>query len=431
MRGLMKTTPTLSKVRTVSGVTEYKLSNGLRVLYRREKAAPVVAVCVTFHVGSRNEAPGHTGATHILEHLLFKDSKKFNKKNKKAITDYLEWFGAKINASTWLDCTNYHELLPSEHAEAAIELEADRMRGSLFSDADLASEMTVVRNEYERSRNNPFELLEEEMWGAAFTEHPYRIPTIGLKEDIEGSTAKKLREFYDQYYWPNNATVAIYGDISAKDAEALVLKHFGPIPSSPEAIPEMTIVEPVQTESRAVSIAKPFGVSIVSLGYKIPEATHEDSPAVLALATILADGFSSRLQKKLVDTGLATDVSVSVPELRDPGFMTFTAQINEGVDLAKALTTMRKEILSVLKTPPDKQELARAVERILSHIAYDRDGVLTEVRAVSEAIAAGDWMLVYRAEEHIKAVRPSDILRVAKQYLVASGETSGILKNIA
>ena len=218
----------LKKIQTKYGVTEYRLANGLRVLYKEEKAAPVVAVCVTFHVGSRNEAAGHTGSTHILEHLLFKDSKNFNKANGKAITGHLDWLGASVNATTWLDRTNYFEFLPDTALEEALALEADRMRDSLFNDDDLASEMTVVRNEYEQGRNNPFELLDEEIMYKTFTKHPYRIPTIGTKEDIEHSTAAKLREFYDTYYWPNNATLSVMGNVPWKEVEKLVLKYFAP-----------------------------------------------------------------------------------------------------------------------------------------------------------------------------------------------------------
>ncbi len=423
----MKKPATLKKVRTAHGVTEYRLPNGLRVLYKRERSAPVVAVCVTFHVGSRNEAVGHTGATHILEHLLFKDSENFNRKNGKSITDHLEWFGAYINATTWLDRTNYFELLPREHMEEALELEADRMRGSLFSDADLASEMTVVRNEYERSRNNPFELLEEEVWSTAFIAHPYRIPTIGLKEDIEASTAKKLREFYDTFYWPNNATLTIFGDVSFREVEVAVLKHFAKIPSSTHAIPELTVIEPEQSGAKAVAIQKPLGISIASLSYKIPQATHADYPALIVFATILGSGYASRLQKRLVDTGLAVELSVSTPALRDPALASITLHLSEDVSPMKVHALVRKEIRALSTKAPKVDELARAKERILSQIAYERDGVFTEIRAVSEALAAGDWTLLYRLEKLIEKVKPRDISRVAKKYFSLSRETSGSL----
>ena len=419
----------MRKVRIVYGVSEYYLPNGLRVLYKRMTAAPVVAVCVTFHVGSRNEAKGHTGSTHILEHLLFKDSKKFNRKNGRAITDYLEWFGAYINATTWLDRTNYFELLPRERLEEALALEADRMRGSLFSAEDLKSEMTVVRNEYERSRNNPFELLDEEMMAIAYTKHPYRIPTIGTKEDIENATAEKLREFYDTFYWPNNATLAVMGDVSWKDVEKAVFKYFAPIPSSPRYIPTMDTVEPPQEVPCTVELRKPLGIAIASLAYKIPQGKHPNFPALLVLSMILGGGFSSRLQRALVDRGRAADVTVAIPALHDPGVLTLIAHVADRIPSKTVLADMRKEIQKLASKVPTQSELKYAKERILSHIAFERDGVFSEIRALSESIAAGDWTLGYRTEEMVRKVQSVDVLRVAKKYLKPSNETSGILLN--
>lgn len=417
----------LKKIRTAFGIEEYRLGNGLRLLYKRETAVPVVAVCVTFHVGSRNEAKGHTGSTHILEHLLFKDSKKFNRANGKAITDYLEWFGAYLNATTWLDRTNYFELLPKERLGEALELEADRMRDSLFSEEDLASEMTVVRNEYERSRNNPFEFLDEEVMAKAFVRHPYRIPTIGTKEDIEASTAKKLREFYDTFYWPNNATLAVMGDVPFLRVKALVTKYFGPIPSSPKRIPRMKTTEPAQRARRSIRLRKPGGVSIAELAYKVPQGTDADMPALVALSTVLAGGFSSRLTKVLVDTGLAADVSSAMPLLHDPGILSFTAHVADNAKPERVLALMRKEIADITRSPVSEIELARAKERLLSEAAYERDGVFKEIRAVSEMVAAGNWALGYRIEGSVKKLSPKDMARVAKKYLRPSGETSGVL----
>jgi zinc protease len=417
----------LKKIQSAFGVDEYQLPNGLRVLYKEEKAAPVVAVCVTFHVGSRNESLGHTGSTHILEHLLFKDTKHFNRDNGKSPSNYLEWFGAQWNATTWFDRTNYFELMPKERLEEALAIEADKMRNAAFSDEDLRTEMTVVRNEYERGRNNPFELLDEEVMAHAFDKHPYRIPTIGSKEDIENSTTTKLRDFYNTYYWPNNATLTVIGDVRWGLVKKLIEKYFVPIPRSPHSIPPMTITEPIQTKPKSVSLKKPFGVEIVQLGYKIPEGTHKDYPAVLATATILAGGFSSTFQKALVDVGLAADIQVYAFALYDRGFMSFIAHVADGVEPKRVLSRMRKEIALFVKSGPSKEELERAQERILSEIAMSRDGVLNDARAISESTAAGDWMLGFNIEKAIASMTIKEVQRAAKKYLVKTGETSGIL----
>ena len=419
----------MQKIRTIYGVTEYRLPNGLRVLYREIKTSPVVAVCVTYHVGSRNEAPGHTGATHILEHLMFKDSKKFNKKNGKSITDHLEYLGASMNATTSLDRTNYYELLPAERLAEALAMEADRMRGSLFTDADLLSEMPVVRNEYERSRNNPYEMLNETVMETTFSTHPYRIPTIGTKEDIEHSTAATLRTFYNTFYWPNNATLAVFGDARRPDLEAMVVKYFGSIPSSPNSIPTMNTVEPAQMKHRTCTIQKPVGISIVELAYKTPPCNHEDYPAIATLVTILAGGFSARLQRSLVDSGLASDIHIMLLPTIDPSSTSLIVSLAGKTKPETVLSMIRAEIASITKDGVTHPELRSAKTRILGQLSQERDGAMNEISTVSEAIAAGDWTLAYRGETQIKAVTRKDVQRVARTYCIQSQETAGILIN--
>lgn len=418
----------ITKVRSAFGVQEYKLSNGLRVLYKHDTGAPVVAVCVTFHVGSRNERPGVTGSTHILEHLLFKDSENFNKQNGNPIMDYLERFGALMNASTWLDRTNYYEVVPKENFTKALAMEADRMRGSLFNDTDLSTEMTIVRNEFERSRNNPFELLDEEVMYEAFKVHPYRIPTIGLKEDIEGSTAAKLREFYDIFYWPNNATLSVFGDVPWKEVEKAVCKYFGPIKASSHQIPRLKVKEPAQKSPRSAYIKKAMGVSIAKLTYKVPDGRHKDYAAVYVLTAILAGGFSSRLQQALVDKGLASDIGSFCMPLFDPGFAALTAQCVPNLAPKETLAAMRKEVALLAAKGVTKEELLRAKERVLSDAAKERDGVFTETSVTSEAIAGGDWTLAYKFPKEVSKLTTKDIQRVAKKYFTPKQETSGILE---
>jgi zinc protease len=417
----------LKHVRTEHGISEYVLGNGLRVLYKRDVSAPVVAVCVTFHVGSRNETKGVTGSTHILEHLLFKDTDTFKKSTGNQITDYLEWFGAMINATTWLDRTNYFELLPKERMREALELEASRMRCSLFNDDDLKSEMTVVRNEFERSRNDPFEALDEAMWAAAFTKHPYRIPTIGTKEDIEASTAQRLREFYDTYYWPNNATLAVFGDAEFVDVERSVIEYFAPIPRSRGEIPPMLTIEPEQTKPRRVVVARSSGIEATTLAYKAPRGAHADFALLSVLASILTDGLSSRFQRRLVDTGLATSVSQFSHPLFDPGWISFTAHVTSQPQ--KVLDTMRAVIAEVREHGVTEDELLRAKERIRNDMASAQNGVFAEIRMVSEAVAAGDWRLFYEQVASLDTIELRHLEAAAQIYLVPEKETAGILRN--
>ncbi len=211
-----------------NGLEELRLAaNGLRVLLMPDQAVPVVAACVVYHVGSRNEAVGHTGATHLLEHLMFKGSRKFNPADGRPIARALERVGAAFNATTWFDRTNYYETLPVEHLELALELEADRMRGALLRGEDLASEMTVVRNEFERGENDPFDVLLKQSFAMAFREHPYHHPTIGWRADIENAAIERLRHFYDTFYHPNNASLVLVGAFDRGEALELIARHYG------------------------------------------------------------------------------------------------------------------------------------------------------------------------------------------------------------
>ncbi|MBD0370788.1 MAG: insulinase family protein [Pyrinomonadaceae bacterium] len=221
------------------GIEEYRLGNGMKVLLVENRVAPVVTVMVVYRVGSRNEATGYTGATHLLEHMMFKGTPTFNKTNKTQIAATLQRIGASFNATTWYDRTNYFETVPSDQMELAIKLEADRMRNSYIADEDRQSEMTVVRNELERGQNEPSEVLDEAVYAAAFREHPYHHPTIGWRADVEGVPTARLKEFYDTFYHPNNATTILVGDFERTRALELITKYFGAYEGSTKPIPEV------------------------------------------------------------------------------------------------------------------------------------------------------------------------------------------------
>src|ERR1051326_2777964 len=236
-----------TKITAYEGITEYQLdANGLKVLLMPQRAAPVVAFMVAYRVGSRNEAVGHTGATHLLEHMLFKGTPTFNKERRTQVAATLQRGGADFNATTWYDRTNYFETVPSDALELAVHLESDRMRNSFIADEDRRSEMTVVRNELERGQNEPMVVLDEAVYAAAFREHPYHHPTIGWRADVENVPTARLKEFYDTFYHPNNATAIVVGDFERGSALELVNKYFGSLPASPAPIPEVYTDEPRQ-----------------------------------------------------------------------------------------------------------------------------------------------------------------------------------------
>jgi zinc protease len=249
-------------IKEKAGIREFRLkANGLRLLLFPNRIAPVVTFAVVYCVGSRNEAVGYTGATHLLEHLMFKGTPRYNRERGTAIAAVLEALGARFNATTWFDRTNYYETLPSARLEVAVRIEASRMRGSLIRDEDRQPEMTVVRNEFERGENSPFQVLYKHTFATAFREHPYHHPTIGWRSDIESVTTARLKEFYDVFYHPNNATAMVIGDFEEKEALAKIARRFGSIPPSASPIPEVHTVEPPQEGERRFTVRRSGPVS--------------------------------------------------------------------------------------------------------------------------------------------------------------------------
>src|ERR1700691_1023911 len=293
-------------VKSLGGIDEYRLdSNVLTVLLAADHSAPVVTFEVTYRVGSRNEVTGTTGATHILEHMMFKGSENYNDPKGNSVKQYLERVGGQFNANTSVDRTTYFATVGRENLEGYTAIEADRMRNLWLHEADRQSEMTVVRHEYERGKNDADHVLLEEVTAAAYVALPYHHPTIGWKSDIEHVPITKLHDFYDTFYWPNNATVSVIGDIDPAAALNLVKKYYGVYPHSPQPIPGMYAEEPAQTGARRVVIKRPGELGTVVIAHKVPNGRDADQPALEMLDAILSSGKNARLYRALVDKGIA------------------------------------------------------------------------------------------------------------------------------
>ena len=404
------------RFRTVArerGVEELTLErNGMRVLLLPDRSVPVVAVCVVYHVGSRNEGVGHTGATHLLEHLMFKGSRKFNPARGRPIARTLERVGAQFNATTWFDRTSYFETLPAEHLELALELEADRMRRALLRAEDLASEMTVVRNEFERGENDPFDVLLKESFAVAFREHPYHHPTIGWRSDIENASIERLRGFYDTFYRPDNASLILVGSYQRKQALELVARHFGPLARSPHAPPRVAIHEPRQEGERRFVVRRTGEVGWVAVSWRAPEAAHADTHALAVLADALSGGVTSRLYQRLVEPGLCLDVQALSWQLRDPGLFQVFATLNPPAAHDRIEALIREEVAK-LADGLAAEELERAKVQVEAHVAFHRDSPGLVVGALTEAISAADWRFYLDYPDKIRAVSKDDVVRVA------------------
>ena len=380
---------------------------------------------VTFRVCSRNEAIVHTGSTHLLEHLMFKGSEQFNKEEGTAIWNVLQDVGATINATTWFDRTNYFELLPKEHLPQAVKIEADRMRSAFIRDDDRKSEMTVVRNEFERGENDPWEALDKNIWATAYQAHPYHHSTIGWRSDIENVPTERLKEFYDTFYWPNNATVTVIGDFDKAKTLVLLDQKFGSISRSPHTIPEMYTTEPIQEGPRRITVKRAGEMPIIGIAHKIPEGTNKDIYALQILGRILGYGKTSRFYKRFIDTGLAADVNVWSYPLHDNGlFITylFIAGDDSCEDVEKEILD---EYAKIISDGVDVEELQRAKSQINAQTAFTRDGTYSVASNLNEAIALGDWTYYTTFLKKVENVSIDDIRRVANTYLKEDQSTTG------
>lgn len=414
------------KVTEYEGITEYKLtSNNLKVLLVPRRAAPVVAFMVVYRVGSRNEAVGYTGSTHLLEHLMFKGTPTYNKHKGTQIAAVLQKQGAVFNADTWFDRTRYYEMLPSDQLELAIHLEADRMRNSHISDEDRQSEMTVVRNELERGENDPAGILDERVWAAAFREHPYHHPTIGWRADVEGVPTSRLKDFYDVYYHPNNATAVVVGDFDEQTALDLIAKHFGTIPASETPIPPMYTVEPPQEGENRFVLRRAGQLGVVEIGWRTPEGRHPDIPVLSVLDHILSAGVTSRLYQALVETQLAMNASSHAYALVDPGLFTLTSTLRPGVKHEDVEQVVLQEIEKLKTELVTEAELTKAKNIILTQLIYLRDSPFGVVSALGEAEGMADWKDYVDFPNKVQAVTRADIQRVAQQYFITDSRTVG------
>ena len=418
-------------VQELEVISEYTLdSNGLRILLAPDMSVPVAGCMVTYHVGSRNEATGYTGATHLLEHLMFKGSKNFNAENNKDSKTYLESKGAVINATTWFDRTNYYSVLPSEILEDAIALEADRMRNAFITEKDRADEMPVVRNEFERGENLPSEALDKQVWATAFQAHPYHASTIGWRSDIEGVSIERLQQFYNDFYWPNNATVTIAGNFDTEKTLSLIQKYFGVHPKSPTPFPALYTMEPAQEGQRRTYVHR-AGVNMISIAHKTPEGNHEDIPALLMLSIILSEDKTSRLYKTLVDTAKATDVSIYCWQLHDPALFQAFVTLAPKTTHEQTEKIVLAEYQKIIDTGVTTAELNSVKRMVRTYFATRRDGPYAFLSSINEDLATGDWTRFVSLPEKLQKVTSKDIQRVAKKYLVDDQSTIGWFINTA
>lgn len=414
------------KIKELGGIEEYFYQpNGMSILLLQDNSSPVANVQIVYRVGSKNEVLGNTGSTHLLEHLMFKGTAAFNKKNGNTITDVLQNTGAQLNATTWYDRTNYFETLPSDKIGLALQIEADRMRNSLLLKEDKEAEMTVVRNEFERGENDPNSLLDKEIWAAAYIAHPYHHSTIGWKSDIEKAPIEVLRDFYNTYYWPDNATLTIVGDFKKENVFELIETYFGKITKAPKPMPQPYTEEPEQYGPRKIVVKKPGELGVINKAYKIPGALHEDLPALNILGEIIGSGPSAILNKTFVDTRLGIYTFANATNFKEVGLFTIgvgfpTASKHEDIE-----AKINEVVAKIKQDGVTQDEINRVVAQISAQTILGRDGFGVIASGLNEAIASGDWTDYVTGVDRLKKVTPADVLRVAQKYLVEDQSTTG------
>ncbi|MGA3190360.1 MAG: pitrilysin family protein [Bryobacteraceae bacterium] len=411
-----------TKVASVEGITEYKLDNGLNVLLFPDNSKPTVTVNITYMVGSRHEGYGESGMAHLLEHMLFKGTE-----TRKDVIPELRAHGANFNGSTWYDRTNYFETMPAseENLRYGLELEADRMIHSRVSRADLDSEMTVVRNEFEIGENNPESILQERVMATAYLWHSYGRSTIGARSDIEHVPIPRLQAFYHMYYQPDNATLVVAGKFDQEKTLAWIKEIFGAIPKPTRTIIATYTEEPTQDGEREVVLRRTGDIQVVEMVYHTPAGSHPDAAALEVLAGILGETPSGRLYKALVETKKAVATEGNSFDLHDPGLIEFSARLRKEGSLDDVQKTMLSVIDGVVKEPPSKDEVERAKARLLKNIELAFNNSQQIAINLSEWESMGDWRLQFLFRDRIKNVTPEDIARVAKLYLKDSNRTTG------
>ncbi len=416
--------PTL--VTSVEGITEYRLDNGLRILLFPDQSKQQITVNITYLVGSRHEGYGETGMAHLLEHLVFKGTP-----NHPDIPAELSERGAFPNGTTWFDRTNYFETFPAtdDNLEWALDLEADRMINSFIAAEDLESEMTVVRNEWERGENSPGGVLQKRVMSAAYDWHNYGNSTIGARADIEQVPIDRLQAFYRKYYQPDNAILVVAGHFDPELALELIVEKFGSIPrpertGANQLFPTYT-AEPAQDGERSVTLRRVGDVQLVMAAYHVPAGSHEDFAALDIMTHIISNQPAGRLYKALVEPGLAAGASAYALQLKEPGMFSAMAQVREGDSLEAAADAMFAALDAMKASPPTAEEVDRAKTDYLSAIELAFNNPQGIGRQLSEWAAMGDWRLLFLHRDRLEQVTPEDVHRVAQAYLEPSNRTIG------
>lgn len=403
--------------------TRRTLPNGLTVYLSPDATAPVVSVVLVYNVGSFVEPVGRTGFAHLFEHMMFQGSENVGKAEHTAL---IVEAGGTMNGGTAPDFTIYYETVPANQLELPLFLEADRMRSLDVSQKNLDNQREVVKEERRmRNENQPYGTLNERLLDLAYTTSPYKHPPIGSMADLDAADLAYVREFFRTFYAPNNATLAIVGDFDPDKAMALVTKYFADIPRGPKpTLPSLE--EPPQTEERRETYTDPLArLPRYIAAYHIPNGNDPDAPALQMLASILADGKSSRLWRSLVEQQrVAASVGANGDAGRGPNLFSIYMALGPGQSVEKAEAAMVAEVERLKRDGVTDDEMRKALVGMTRAEIAGRRSSMDRAQAIAiSAVVYGDADRVNTDLDRLKAVTPADVQRVANRYLKTTNRT--------
>ncbi|TXI94447.1 MAG: insulinase family protein, partial [Burkholderiaceae bacterium] len=407
---------------SVEGITEYRLANGLRVLFAPDDSKPTTTVNVTYLVGSRHESYGETGMAHLLEHMLFKGTNTSGN-----LMDQLSKRGMQFNGTTFYDRTNYYETFPAseDNLQWALGMEADRMINSKIARVDLDKEFSVVRNEMEIGENDPFRVLWKQLAAVSFDWHNYGNNTIGARADVEGVKIENLQGFYRKFYQPDNAVLMVAGKFDTAKTLALIEKTFGTIAKPTRQLEKTWTREQARDGVREVTVRRVTDQQMAAVLYPTAPGSHKDAAALAALGDILGSAPNGRLHKQLVESKQAVNIGNITFQLAEPGYAMYLAVMSKDQSVDAAKKSLIETVEGLDKSPVTEAELKRAKTNLLNALEKTINDPQRLCVSMSESIALGDWRLFFIQRDRIEALTLDDVNRVAKNYFKQDNRSFG------
>jgi zinc protease len=415
--GLIAASPTRAAVRPPKlDYTMTTLPNGLQVVFLEDHSTPIVHVQIWYHVGSKNEKPGRTGFAHLFEHMMFKGSKNVEPEGHPS---YISSVGGQSNAYTTEDATVFWESVPSQYLPLVVWLEADRMATLRIEEKTFKTEREVVKEERRmRVENQPYGRLQEIISDQAFLVHPYKHPVIGSMKDLEAASIDDVRDFFQTYYVPNNATAVVVGDFDSKDALGLVSQYLGRVPKSERAVPRDIPKEPPQTKERRVRLEENWPLPAVVVAHHITFDGNPDSYPLHIASKILSDGQSSRIYRKLVyDTGIALAAFGGGNIIEDPNLFFAVAIVQPGHTTDEAATALIGELDRLRTEPVTSNELQQAKNQFARDYILGRESDQNKADQLGHAVVIHNDIKTADGEFDIfQNITAADVQRVARTY---------------